>query len=96
MEIQNFKEEKMYLIFRCDCGRVLYAKKGVATRKCTCGKTLKVKSRRIMQKVETAEDAAVAVQQMQEQIYGESIFGTADEIKNNKLLNQINRKMKKL
>ena len=86
----------MYLIFRCDCGRVLYAKKGVATRKCTCGKTLKVKSRRIMQKVETAEDAAVAVQQMQEQIYGESIFGTADEIKNNKLLNQINRKMKKL
>ena len=27
----------MYLIFRCDCGRVLYAKKGVATRKCTCG-----------------------------------------------------------
>ena len=22
----------MYLIFRCDCGRVLYAKKGVATK----------------------------------------------------------------
>ena len=28
----------MYYIFRCDCGRVLYAKKGVATRKCTCGR----------------------------------------------------------
>ena len=34
----------MYLIFRCDCGRALYAKEGVATRKCVCGKTLKVKS----------------------------------------------------
>ena len=29
----------MYFIFRCDCGRVLYAKEGVATRKCVCGKT---------------------------------------------------------
>ena len=52
----------MYLIFRCDCGRVLYAKKGVATRKCTCGKTIKVKSRRILQRVETAQDASYAVQ----------------------------------
>ena len=60
----------MYYIFRCDCGRVLYAKKGVATRKCTCGKTLKVKSRRILQKVDTIEDATYAVQQMQEKIYG--------------------------
>jgi len=43
----------MYYIFRCDCGRVLYAKEGVATRKCVCGKTLKVKGRRIFKKVET-------------------------------------------
>ena len=71
----------MYYIIRCDCGRVLYAKKGVATRKCTCGKTLKVKSR---------------VQQMQEKIYGESVFSTAAEMKDNKFLNQIDRKMKKL
>ena len=63
----------MYLIFRCDCGRVLYAKKGVATRKCTCGKTIKVKSRRILQRVETAEDATYAVQKMQEEIYGGSM-----------------------
>ena len=86
----------MYLIFRCDCGRVLYAKKGVATRKCTCGKTIKVKSRRILQKVETAEDAAYAVQKMQEEIDGGSMFSTADEYKNNKFLNQLDRKMKKL
>ena len=47
-----------------DCGRVLYAKKGVATRKCPCGKTLKVKSRRILQKADTIEDAAYAVQKI--------------------------------
>ena len=86
----------MYLIFRCDCGRVLYAKKGVATRKCTCGKTIKVKSRRILQKVETAEDASYAVQKMQEEIYGESMFRTAEEMKNNKFFNQIDRKMDKI
>jgi len=86
----------MYLIFRCDCGRVLYAKKGVASRKCTCGKTLKVKSRRILKKVESVEDASEAVRQMQEEIYGESVFKTADEVKSNKFLNQIDRKMKKL
>ena len=60
----------MYVIFRCDCGRVLYAKKGVASRKCTCGKTIKVKTRRILKKVETAQDASEAVQKMQEEIYG--------------------------
>ena len=40
----------MYLIFRCDCGRVLYAKEGRKTRKCVCGKVLEVKTRRIFQK----------------------------------------------
>ncbi len=47
----------MYFIFRCDCGRVLYAKEGVATRKCVC-KTIKVKQRRIFKKVETREEAS--------------------------------------
>lgn len=82
----------MYYIFRCDCGRVLYAKQGVKTRKCTCGKTIKVKSRRILQKVETANDASEAVQKMQEEIYGGSLFKTADEFKSNKFLNQLERK----
>ena len=86
----------MYLIFRCDCGRVLYAKKGVATRKCTCGKTIKVKGRRILQKVETAQDASEAVQKMQEEIYGGTMFRTAEEFKENKFLNQLDRKMKKI
>ena len=70
----------MYLIFRCDCGRVLYAKKGVATRKCVCGKTLKVKQRRIFKKVETREDASFAVQQMQDEIYGNTDFQRANDL----------------
>lgn len=81
----------MYLIFRCDCGRVLYAKKGVATRKCSCGKTIKVKSRRILKKVETARDATDAVQALQEEIYGGTMFRTAKEVKDNRLQSRINR-----
>ncbi len=86
----------MYLIFRCNCGRVLYAKKGRATRRCTCGKTVKVKDRRILQRVETAQEASLAVQRMQEEIYGGSMFSTAEKFKNNKFLNQIDRKMREL
>ena len=70
----------MYFIFRCDCGRVLYAKEGVATRKCVCGKSIKVRLRRIFKKVETAEDASSAVRQMQEEIYGGTGFVTADKL----------------
>ena len=70
----------MYLIFRCDCGRVLYAKEGVATRKCVCGKTLKVKGRRIFKKVETREEASYAVQKMQDEIYGNTGFIQASDL----------------
>ena len=74
----------MYLIFRCDCGRVLYGKEGVVTRKCPCGKSLKVKERRIFKKVETAKDASEAVQKMQEEIYGEITFKKASELPKSK------------
>jgi len=74
----------MYLIFRCDCGRVLYGKEGVATRKCVCGKSLKVKSRRIFKKVETAKDASEAVREMQEEIYGSTTFEKASELSKRK------------
>lgn len=70
----------MYLIFRCDCGRVLYAKEGVATRKCVCGKTLKVKSRRIFKKVASREEASEAVQEMQNEIYGNTDFKLASDL----------------
>ena len=70
----------MYLIFRCDCGRVLYAKEGIATRKCVCGKTIKVKGRRIFKKVNTREEASYAVQEMQDEIYGNTGFILASEL----------------
>lgn len=70
----------MYYIFRCDCGRVLYAKEGVATRKCVCGKTIKVKGRRIFKKVETREEASYAVQKMQDEIYGNTGFMLASDL----------------
>ena len=70
----------MYLIFRCDCGRVLYAKEGVGTRKCVCGKTIKVKGRRIFKKVNTREEASYAVQKMQDEIYGNTGFILASDL----------------
>ena len=70
----------MYLIFRCDCGRVLYGKEGVATRKCVCGKYLNVKLRRIFKRVETASEASEAVREMQEEINGPTGFTTADKL----------------
>ena len=70
----------MYLIFRCDCGRVLYVKEGIATRKCVCGKTIKVKGRRIFKKVNTREEASYAVQEMQDEIYGNTGFILASDL----------------
>lgn len=70
----------MYLIFRCDCGRVLYAKDGVATRKCVCGKTMKIKQRRIFKKVTTREEASLAVQEMQDEIYKNTDFQLASDL----------------
>ena len=69
-----------YLIYRCDCGRVLYSKEGSKTKKCTCGKTLNVRKRRILKIAETADLAARAVQDMQEEIYGGSVFKTANQL----------------
>lgn len=70
----------MYLIYRCDCGRVLYSKQGTKTKRCTCGKTLNVKKRRILKTADSSSLATQAVQDMQEEIYGGSIFKTADEL----------------
>lgn len=70
----------MYFVFRCKCGRALYAKEGVATRKCVCGKSLKVKERRIFKKVESVDQASESVRNMQEEIYGGTAFKKANEL----------------
>jgi hypothetical protein len=71
----------MYLIFRCDCGRVNYAKEGVMHRKCVCGKNLKVKGRRIIAQAYDNQEASEMVQELQEEIYGSAYFTTADKVK---------------
>lgn len=70
----------MYLIFRCDCGRAVYAKEGVKQKKCVCGKNLKVKERRILAKTEDSQQASEKVQELQEEKYGGAYFTTANKL----------------
>jgi hypothetical protein len=72
----------MYIVFRCDCGRAVYSKQGTATKKCVCGKTLKVKERRILAITEEAEQASAKVRELQEEKYGGAVFTTADKVPN--------------
>lgn len=72
----------MYIIFRCDCGRAVYSKEGFASKKCVCGKPLKVKERRIIAKVEDADQASDMVRELQEEKYGGAYFTTADKVPN--------------
>ena len=71
----------MYLIFRCNCGRAVYAKEGVSQKKCVCGKILKVKSRRILHKAQDAQTASEMVRELQEEKYGSGYFTTADKLR---------------
>ena len=70
----------MYLIFRCDCGRAMYSPEDVKTKKCVCGKTFKLKSRRIIAKTDDIQSASEKVRKLQEEKYGPAIFTTADKI----------------
>ena len=70
----------MYLIFRCDCGRAMYSPEDVKTKKCVCGKTFKLKSRRIISKADDVQSASEKVRELQEEKYGPAVFTTADKI----------------
>lgn len=70
----------MYIVFRCDCGRAMYSREDVISKKCVCGKTFKVKSRRIIAKTEDAQLASEKVRELQEEKYGSAFFTTADKI----------------
>lgn len=72
----------MYIIFRCDCGRALYSKQGSATKKCVCGKNLKVKERRIIAIVEDFDQASDKVRELQQEKYGDAFFTTANKVPN--------------
>ncbi|MEN4018607.1 MAG: DUF1922 domain-containing protein [Methanobacterium sp.] len=70
----------MYVIFRCDCGRAMYSREGVIQKKCVCGKTFKLKSRRIIAKADDIQLASKKVRELQEEKYGRAYFTTADKI----------------
>lgn len=70
----------MYLVFRCDCGRVLYSRDDKNTRKCVCGKTLKVKQRRVLAKVEELDTVIEYVQELQDNLYHNTGFVTGDKL----------------
>ena len=70
----------MYLVFRCDCGRAMYSKEGVVRKKCVCGKTITLKSRRIIKKTDHFKTASELVRELQEEKYGGLKFTTADKI----------------
>ena len=70
----------MYLVFRCDCGRVLSAYETQKTRKCPCGKTLKVKSRRVLARVEESKDVPTVIQRLQDEIYRNTGFMKAIDL----------------
>ena len=80
--MKDYESVIMYIIFRCDCGRAVYSKEGVASKKCVCGKNLKVKERRIIAMVEEADKASDMVRELQEEKYGGAYFTTADKIPN--------------
>lgn len=71
----------MYLLFRCSCGRANYAKESVLQKKCVCGKTFKVKDKKILKKAPDAETAARMVRELQEKKYGDAVFTTANKLR---------------
>jgi hypothetical protein len=72
----------LFVVFRCDCGRVLYCKDYLKSHKCgTCGKVVNVGNRRILYKTEDIDDAIDYVQGLQDEIYHNTGFITANKIR---------------
>lgn len=55
----------MYLVFRCSCGRHLYAQEGAKTRTCPCGKRSQISKVRILARAEDARAAGDVVRNLQ-------------------------------
>ncbi|PTD93592.1 DUF1922 domain-containing protein [archaeon SCG-AAA382B04] len=70
----------MYVVFRCtDCGRFLYTKESNKTRKCPCGKVVKIKKAKKITEVQNGKEAGEIVRKLQEKEYGEPFFGRYKE-----------------
>jgi hypothetical protein len=56
----------MYIVFRCRCGRHLYAQGEARTRTCPCGKRTRLDRVRVLGRAEDATAAGDLVRKMQE------------------------------
>ncbi|VVB64803.1 Uncharacterised protein [uncultured archaeon] len=54
-----------YLVFRCSCGRHLYAQEGAKTRACPCGRRVQVNRVKILARADDARDAGDRVRKLQ-------------------------------
>lgn len=54
-----------YLVFRCSCGKHLYAQEGAKTRTCPCGKRIQMDRVRILARTDDAIDAGDVVRRLQ-------------------------------
>lgn len=54
-----------YLVFRCACGRHLYAQEGAKTRTCPCGKRTLLDKVRILARADDARAAGETVRKLQ-------------------------------
>jgi len=56
----------MFIVFRCrKCGRYLYSREDVKTRKCTCNYTNHLKKVKVVAKAESEYQAAEIVRKLQ-------------------------------
>jgi hypothetical protein len=55
----------MFIVFRCSCGRHLYAPEGAKTRSCPCGKRTQLCKVRVLARAEDALAAGEAVRRLQ-------------------------------
>jgi hypothetical protein len=67
----------MFVVFRCSCGRHLYAPKDAKTRTCPCGKRTRLDKARILARAQDAFRAGEAVRKLQLGEHGMTGFGTA-------------------
>jgi hypothetical protein len=55
----------MFIVFRCSCGRHLYAPKDAKTRTCPCGKRTVLRKARILAEADDAIAAGEIVRKLQ-------------------------------
>ncbi|OPY52352.1 MAG: hypothetical protein A4E48_01172 [Methanosaeta sp. PtaU1.Bin060] len=55
----------MYIVFRCTCGRHLYALQDAKTRTCPCGKRTNLRKAKVLAQAEDARSAGEIVRRLQ-------------------------------